>query len=81
MKTNLVPKFFSTVLVAVVLAAAMIGAWQSIAPSPTEVAEQQSAFVQSGGVTADTDPSVPAASQALSHTRALGLPEVTASTF
>ena len=83
MKTQPTSQRFTTILmlVAAVVAAAAIGAWQSIAPSPTEAAEQHSAFVQSGGVTTDADPSVPDAAKALSHARAPSEPEVASTTF
>ena len=74
---------FTTIVMLVVAfcAAAAIGAWESISPSPTEAVEQRSAFVQSGGATSDVDPSVPDASSALSHARAPSAPELTATTF
>ncbi len=68
-------------LVVAVSIAVAIGAWQSIAPSPTGQAEQHSAFVQSGGVTPDVDNSVPDAAHALNHARAPSAPEVAATTF
>jgi hypothetical protein len=68
-------------LIAAAVAVAAIGAWQSISPAPTAAVEQRSAFVQSGGVTTDADPSLPEANQALSHARAPSQPEVDATTF
>ena len=83
MKAQPVSKRFTTILMLVVAVCALaaIGAWQSISPSPTEAAEQHSAFVQSGGVTTDADPSLPDAAQALSHARAPSEPEVASTTF
>lgn len=83
MKTNPVSKRFTNIamLIAAVLAAAAIGAWQSRAPSPTEATELRSAFVQSGGVTADADPSVPDAARAFGHARSRSESEASASTF
>jgi len=83
MRASPVSKRLTTILmlIAAVVIAAATGARQSIAPSPTEVVEQHSAFVQSGGVTTDVDPSLPDASQALGHARAPSHPEVAATTF
>lgn len=83
MKKPHVSARFTTMLMIVVavLLAAAIGAWESIAPSPTTAAEQHSAFVQSGGVAPDLDTSVPDAAQALNHARAPSAPEVAATTF
>ena len=61
--------------------AAIVGAMQGGRSDEADAAVQTSAFVQSGGATADVEPSVPDASIALGHARARLQPEAPVSTF
>ena len=66
-------------------AAFAVGAWQgrhsAAGEAPIDLAAEHSAFVQSGGVAAEPDRSVPDAADALAHARAPGASEASASTF
>jgi hypothetical protein len=66
-------------------AAFAVGAWQgrhaSAGEAPVDLAAEHSTFVQSGGVVAEPDRSVPDAAEALTHARAPGASEASASTF
>jgi len=66
-------------------AAFAFGAWQGhhtpADTAPIDAAAQRSAFVQSGGVVAEPDRSVPDAAEALAHARSPVAVEAAASTF
>ena len=80
-QTNFVKRWGRGLLIAFAGLAAITGAMQGGRHDLADVGMQTSAFVQSGGATADVEPSVPEASTALGHARARMQPEAPVPTF